>query len=90
MEHEVIDMASGAYCQMDVSTSSTKDDTRSVLYIKDKISISNEAFQVWCLISCKIKTLTRTLNSEFEICSAQNGIVGVQQTVRARIMVRLN
>ena len=34
-------------------------------------------------------TLTRTLNSEFEIRSAPNGIVGVQQSVRARIMVRL-
>ena len=93
-QHEVIDVASGAYSQMDIPTSSTKDDTRSVLYIKDRFSISNEAFHELSMVSnlpnsSKIKTLTRTLNSEFEIRSAPNGIVGVQQSVRARIMVRL-
>jgi len=39
--------------------------------------------------SSKLKSLTRTLNAQFEIRSAQNGIVGVQQSLRERIMVRL-
>jgi hypothetical protein len=90
-QQEVINIASGAYSQMDVSTSISKDDTRSVLYIKDKFSISNEAFHELSMVSnlpnsSKIKTLTHTLNSEFEIRSAPNG-VGAQQSVRARIMV---
>lgn len=93
-QHEVIDIASRAYSQKDIPTSSTKDNTRSVLYIKDRFSVSNEAFHELSMVSnlpnsSKIKTLTRTLNSEFEIRSAPNGVVGVQQSVRGRIVVRL-
>ena len=64
--------------------SSTKDNIRSVLYIKDRFSISNEAFHELSMVSflqnsSKIKTLTHImLNSEFEIQSAPNGAGGVQ------------
>ena len=36
--------------------------------------------------SSEVKTLMHTLNSQFEICSATNGIVGVQQNLWAYIM----
>jgi len=39
--------------------------------------------------SSKLKCLTCTLNSQFEIRSAPNGIVGVQQSLREHNMVRL-
>lgn len=57
---------------------------------KDNLSVSNEAFHKLSMVpnSSRIKTLTRTLNSEFEIRNAPNG-VGVQQSLRARIMIRV-
>ena len=36
--------------------------------------------------SSEVKTLLHTLNSQFEICSATNGIVGVQQNLWAYII----
>ena len=39
--------------------------------------------------SSEVKNLTHTLNSQFDIRSAPNGIVGVQQSLRARVMLRL-
>ena len=36
--------------------------------------------------SSEVKTLLHTPNSQFEICSATNGIVGVQQNLWAYIM----
>ena len=41
------------------------------------------------LNSSQIKSLTCTLNDDFNIRSTPNGVVGVQQSVRERIMVRL-
>ena len=66
----------------------------SVLYIKDKFSVSNEAFHELSMISnlpnsSQIKSLTRILNEDFNIHSTPNGVVGVQQSLRERIMIRL-
>lgn len=66
----------------------------SVLYVKDKFSVSNEAFNKLSMLSnlsssSEVKNLTHTLNSQFDIRSAPNGIVGVQQSLRARVMLRL-
>ena len=64
---------------------------QSVLYVKDKFSISNEAFHELSTLSdlpssyC-IKTLTRELNSQFEILRAPNGM---QQSLRNRVLVCL-
>lgn len=39
--------------------------------------------------SSQVKRLTHTLNSQFEVVSTPNGIVGVQQSLRTRITVRV-
>ena len=72
----------------------SKEDVHSVLYVEDKFYVSNEAFHELSMLSnlpssSKLKSLTRTLNAQFEIHSAPNGIGGVQQSLRERIMVRL-
>ena len=74
--------------------SSVREKLHSVLYVKDKFSVSNEAFNKLSMLSnlsssSEVKNLTRTLNSQFDIRSAPNGIVGVQQSLRARVMLRL-
>ena len=91
--HEVLNVESGVYSGMNEPTTS-KEDVHSVLYVEDKFYVSNEAFHELSMLSnlpssSKLKSLTRTLNAQFEIHSAPNGIGGVQQSLRERIMVRL-
>lgn len=64
---------------------STKGDSvRSVLYTKDKFSVSNEAFHELSVVSnllnsSQIRSLTCTLNDDFNIRSTPIGVVGVQR-----------
>ena len=93
-KHEVVDMASGACSPIDAHHSIKGDSVRSVLYIKERFSVSNEAFHELSMVSnlpnsSQIKSLTRTLNDDFNIRSTPNGVVGVQQSLRERIIVRL-
>lgn len=79
---------------MSEPTTVEKENMCSVLYVKDKFSVSNKAFHELSMLSnlpssSKVKNLTRTLNSQLDIRSAPNGIVGVQQSLRARIMLWL-
>lgn len=67
----------------------------SALYIKDKFSISNQAFHELSIISnlptsTEIKKQTKVLNSQFEIRNAPNGIIGVQQSLQTRLQVRIS
>ena len=92
--HELLNVACGTYSGMSEATTSEKENVHSVLYVKDKFSVSNEAFHELSMLSnlpssSKVKNLTRTLNSQFDIRSAPNGIVGVQQSLRACVMLRL-
>ena len=64
------------------------------MYIKDKFSISNEAYHELSVTSdlpssSQIKKLTISLNSQWDIHNCPNEIVGVQQSIRARIVQRL-
>ena len=77
-KHEVIDMVLVA-CS-------------SLLYIKNKLSVSNEAFHKLSMESnlpnsSQIKSLTRTQNDDFNIHSTPNDVVGVQQGLQEHIMV---
>ena len=74
--------------------STKRDGEHSVIYIKDKFSVSNEAFHELSMVSSlpsssQIKSLTHKLNDAYNICSTPNGVVGVQQSLRERVIVRL-
>ena len=79
---------------MSEATTSEKENVHSVLYVKDKFSVSNEAFHELSMLSnlpnsSEVKNLTHTFNSQFDMHSVPNGFVGVQQSLRARVMLRL-
>ena len=66
----------------------------SSLYVKDKFSISNEAYNELSSISdlpniSKVRRLSKSLNSTFSIVSCPSNITGVQTSLRARILYRL-
>lgn len=90
--YEVIDLS-----MQSVSDKSNKDDNNNVhssLYIKDKFGVSNEAYHELSMLSdlpsiSKIKKLSKSLNSQFGISVTPNNIIGVQQSVKARIFQRL-
>ena len=95
-KHEIVDMASGTFSSIDAAHahSAKSDSVHSVLYIKDKFSVSNEAFHELSMVSnlpssSQIKSLTHKLNDAFNIRSTPNGVVGVQQSLRERVIVRL-
>jgi len=67
---------------------------RSALHFKDKFTTSNDAYHELSMVSNlpsshQIKKLTKTLNSKFNIRSCPNGIIGVQQSLKSRIIRRL-
>ena len=71
-----------------------KDRLHTITLIKDKFTISNAAYHELSLTSDlpnsnQIKTLTQSLNKEFHITSAPNGITGVQQSLVAHVEARL-
>lgn len=86
---EVLDINTSTFIEKDKSTSPAVS-TRSALHIKDKYLISNKAFHELSMVtnlpsSSKIKKLTSTLNSAYDILDIPNGIVGVQQSLRRRL-----
>ena len=75
-------MVSGTFSSIDVahvhSSKSGCDSIHSVLYVKDKLSVSIEAFYELCMVSnlpssSKIKSITRKLNYIFTIRSTPKG-----------------
>ena len=68
-----------------------KDKACSALFVKDKYSISDQAFHELSMItpglpsSSTIKKLATSMNSKFNISPCPNGIIGVQQSLRLRI-----
>jgi len=91
---EVLNVSIGTFSDKEnlVSAGSSDDKVHSTLYVKDKFSISDQAFHELSSIasdlpkSCQVKKLAQTLNSEFEIKPAPNKILGVQQSLRLRII----
>lgn len=89
-------MLSGAYSVADShkTINNDKSNVHLAFNVKDKFSVSNQAYHELSMISSlpssnSVKRPTSTLNSQFDIVCAPNGIVGVQQSLRARIMVHL-
>ena len=66
-----------------MDNSDSDDKIYSTLYVKDKFSISDQAFHELSLLasdlpkSYQVKKLAQTLSSEFEIKPAPNKILGV-------------
>jgi len=81
-KYEMLDIVNGSFSKKENLTS---DKVHSVLYVKDKFSISNQAFHELSMVtpglprSSEVRKLVQTMNSEFEIYPSSNKIVGVQQ-----------
>ena len=94
-DHEVLDLSTGSFNKSKVSpVPSNKETVHSALYIKDRFTISNEAYHELSMVSDlprshRIQALAHGMNSEFIIRSTPNGIVGVQQSLKGRIEARL-
>ena len=82
---EILDLGSGSFSKKVTTTSNGRDRLHSTLHIKDRFSISNEAYHELSMVSDlprsnQIQTLVQEMNSEFVICSTPNEVVGVQQS----------
>ena len=88
---EVLDISTGTFSDKENQVSDPVDKVHSSLYVKDKYSISNQAFHELSAIvsdlpkSCQVKRLTQEINSRFKIKPSPNGVLGVQQSLRARV-----
>ena len=95
VDQMILNVNKGTFTLKDeTKTTNTSDRNCSTLYIKDKFSISNEAYHELSVTSdlpssSQIKKLTISLNSQWDIHNCPNEIVGVQQSIRARIVQRL-
>ena len=95
---EILDVSAGAFSDKEnlLDNSDSDDKIYSTLYVKDKFSISDQAFHELSLLasdlpkSYQVKKLAQILNSEFEIKPAPNKILGVQQSLRVRLTSCLN
>ena len=78
----------------DTKYSTANSRTHSTLYVKDKFSVSNEAYHELSILSDlpssnQIKKLTASLNSLCGVQNCPNEITSVQQSIRARFVQRL-
>lgn len=92
----ILNVSKGTFTCKDDQAKTTDASARihSTLHVKDKFSISNKAYHELSMMSdlpssSQIKKLTVSLNSQCDIRSCPNGIIGVQQSIRARIVQRL-
>ena len=95
-ENLTLDIAKGTFTNSykGLETSTTDEQLHSALYVKDKFTISNEAYHELSMISdlpssSQVKKLTGVLNSQYDIKKCPNGIIGVQQSIKLRIIQRL-
>ena len=67
----------------------------SSLYVKDKYSISDQAYHELSTVvfdlprSYQVKSIAQEINSGYKITQAPNGVLGVQQSLKARVTSRL-
>ena len=91
-ERMIIDVRKGTFTpKLEHSEPSS---AHSTLYVKDKYAISNEAYyQLNVLsdlpLSHAVKKLSKSLNSEFAIQRCPNGVTGVQQSIKMRLVQHL-
>ena len=69
-------------------------EVHSSLYIKDKFSISNDAYHEISMLSnlstlTEVRKLTQLMNSKFPISSPPNNVIGAQTNLRARLLYRI-
>ena len=93
---EVLNMEDGNFSKVKSHTTLTENDrVRIALYIKDKFSLSDEAYREMSFLTrdiprlYKVKEVAKDLNSKFAVLPAPEGVIGVQQSLRSRLMVRL-
>ena len=93
---EVLDMQSGRLSARPHPSNvvSENDKVPKALLIKDKCAISNNAFHELSMVSDlpssnQVKRFACELNKTFSICPSPNEIVGVQQSLRERLSIRL-
>ncbi len=93
---EILTIQDGTFSEVRKDGTATDDDkVRFALYVKDKFSLSDEAYHEISLLTkdiprlYKIKDLTKDFNSKFDIMPAPEGVIGVQQSLRSRLTVRL-
>ena len=88
---EVLDISTGSFSNKENQASDPASKVYSSLYVKDKYSISDQAFHELSAVvsdmprSYQVKRVTREINSGFKITRAPNGVLGVQQSLRARV-----
>ena len=91
--HEVFDFAS-SFSLLTNSTISEDDKQCFALYVKDKFSLSDEAYHEMSMLSKslprskRLKDLVRQLNTKYNIITAPNG-GGVQQSLTSWVLLRL-
>ena len=91
---EVFDLSSQKLSRANTTFTSQYDKVRSSLCIKDKFTVPFEAYHELSMLSdlpssSQVKKLTTTMNSEFNITSCPNNIIGVQQSIKERIKQRI-
>ena len=92
-EVDVLDVSTGSFSGKEnfETTKTLGDKAHSLLYVKDKFSISDKAFHELTSIvpalpkSGQVKRIAQTMNSEIEIKPTPNNIMGVQQSLRLRL-----
>ncbi len=93
--HEMLQIKNAMFSHnKDNSVKSVGGELHSSLYIKDKFCISDEAFHETCMLpslpkSGQVKRLAHKMNSKYEILNTPNGTIGVQQSLKSRIEIRM-
>ena len=89
-----VDMQSGRLSVMPHISNVVSEENDKVHKIKDKCAISSSAFHELSMVSDlpssnQVKRLARELNKTFSVGPSPHGIIGVQQSLRERLSIRL-
>ena len=94
-KREILDLDTSIYRPKPTENyNSDNDRLHSIALVKDKFTISNAAYHELSVVSDlpnlnQVKSLTQSLNNEFDIKGAPNGITGVQQSLAACVEARV-
>jgi hypothetical protein len=94
-KRETIDLEKGTFTRKQCNAMTDDDLTHFALYCKDRFSLSDATYREISQLTkdllrlYKLKELTKDMNSQFEIVPSPSGTIGVQQSLKARLLVRL-
>ena len=94
-KREILNLDSSTYRLKQIENDNNdKDRLCAVTLVKDKFTISDVAYHELSMVSDlpnfnQVRTVTHSLNKEFDIKAAPNGITGVQQSLTARVKARI-